>query len=209
MTKHVLPDLPYSSDALEPYIDAETMKIHHGKHHATYVDKLNAALDKYPELSTLSIDELMQNLSSVPDEIQTDIQNHGGGHANHSFFWPLLGKSKEDRPLGELKEAIDKSFSSFEKFKDEFQSVSIKHFGSGWSWLSMDRFGNLLVHCSPNQHNPMMIGLMPVIGLDVWEHAYYLKYRNRRADYVNAFWNIVNWEQAENNYRKAIMKLNT
>ncbi len=207
MTRHILPDLPYPSDALEPYIDAETMEIHHGKHHAAYVDKLNAALDKYPELFEPSIEELMLNLPSIPEAIQTDVLNHGGGHANHSFFWPLLGKNKGGAPVGELKKAIDKSFGSFENFKAQFHAVSLKHFGSGWAWLSAGRFGNLLVHCSPNQRNPLMHGLIPVVGLDVWEHAYYLKYRNRRADYVDAFWNVLDWERAESNYRDALREL--
>ena len=203
MSKHYLPDLPYSSDALEPYIDAETMEIHYGKHHRAYVDKLNAALDKYPELFEPSIEDLVLNLASIPEEIRADVHNHGGGHANHSFFWPLLGKNKGGRPVGELKKAVDKSFGSFENFKEQFHATSLKQFGSGWAWLSVGRFGNLLVHSSPNQDNPRMLGLIPVVGLDVWEHAYYLKYRNRRADYVSAFWEVLDWERAESNYRNA------
>ena len=204
MTRHILPALPYATDALEPYIDAETMEIHHDKHHAAYVDKLNAALDRFPNLFGAPIEELMLNISSVPEEIHADVHNHGGGHANHTFFWPLMGKDKGGRPVGHLAEAIDQSFGSFENFKNQLTKVSTFHFGSGWAWLSLGRFKNLLVHCSPNQHNPMVSGLLPVVALDLWEHAYYLKYQNRRVDYIDAFWNVVDWERAEQNYRDAL-----
>jgi superoxide dismutase, Fe-Mn family len=200
MSKHSLPELPYGFDALEPFIDSETMKIHHGKHHAAYVSNLNAALEKHPELFEHPIEELLRRLPSVPEDIRAAVRNHGGGHANHAFFWPLLGKGKGGAPKGELAGAIDAAFGSFEKLKEAFASAAAGRFGSGWAWLSVDGFGRLVVHSTANQDSPLSDGLAPVLGLDVWEHAYYLRYQNRRPDYVAAFWNLVDWDRAERNF---------
>ncbi len=203
MPKHELPKLPYAFDALEPHIDAETMEIHHGKHHAGYVSKLNAALEKHPRLSEVALDELLANLASVPEEIRTAVRNNGGGHFNHSFFWPLLSGSGGGEPGGDLGKAIADRFGSFSSFKSEFAGAAGGRFGSGWAWLVVDRFGTLHVTSTPNQDSPVMEGLRPVLGLDVWEHAYYLKYQNRRPDYVEAFWNVVDWDRANANFKAA------
>jgi len=207
MSKHQLPELPYAFDSLEPFIDAQTMEIHHDKHHAAYVNKLNAALDKYPKLLDVSIEELLVNLNSVPEEVRNAVHNHGGGHANHSLFWPLLGKDKGGAPKGDLAGAIDQAVGSFDGFKDAFGQVAATHFGSGWAWLSVGRFGNLMIHSTPNRHSPLMQGLVPVIGLDLWEHAYYLKYQNRRPEYIEAFWSVIDWDQAEANFQAALVKI--
>lgn len=195
-----LPTLPYSYDALEPYIDTKTMTIHHQKHHGAYVDNLNKALSKYPELQGKTIEELLSNLSSVPEDGREAVMNNGGGHYNHSFFWTIMGKDKPKEPKGKLREDIDKTFGSFENFKKEFKDSALKRFGSGWAWLIKDKSGNLKITSTPNQNSPIMEGIRPILGLDVWEHAYYLNYQNRRADYIDAWWNVVNWEEVERIY---------
>ena len=203
MSKHVLPDLPYAFDALEPYIDAQTMEIHHDKHHAAYVANLNAALDKHPNLFEVSVEDLLGDLSAIPEEIRTAVRNNGGGHANHSFFWPLMSGTGGGDPVGELANGIHTTFGSFDAFKEEFGTAAKTRFGSGWAWLSLTKGGGLKVTSTPNQDTPISEGMKPVLGLDVWEHAYYLKYQNRRPDYVGAFWSVVNWEQAEANFQAA------
>ncbi|MCU0664084.1 MAG: superoxide dismutase [Myxococcota bacterium] len=206
MSKHSLPALPYAYDALEPHIDAQTMEIHHTKHHQAYVNNLNAALEKHPHLFDVHLDDLLAHLASIPEDIRTAVRNHGGGHANHSFFWTLLGKGKAGEAKGDLRKAIEGSFGSLEAFKKAFSEAAATRFGSGWAWLSVDRFGKLVVHSSANQDSPIMDGLRPVLGLDVWEHAYYLNYQNRRPDYVASFWNLVDWDQAERNYKDALLR---
>ena len=203
MKKHELPALPYSPESLEPHIDAMTMEIHHGKHHAGYVANLNAALEKHPDLFECPLETLVANLESVPVDIRTAVRNNGGGHLNHSFFWPLLSADSGGEPSGDLGAAITSAFGSFDAFKESFGTAAKTRFGSGWAWLSVDAFGSLVVSSTANQDSPVSAGLRPVIGLDVWEHAYYLKYQNRRPDYVSAFWNVINWRQAEENYRLA------
>ncbi|OGG42493.1 superoxide dismutase [Candidatus Jorgensenbacteria bacterium RIFCSPLOWO2_01_FULL_45_25b] len=193
--KHELPTLPYSYDALEPFIDMETMRIHHAKHHQAYVDKLNTALEKYPHLQEKTVEELLKDLSGVPEEIRGAVRNHGGGHYNHSLFWkwmtpPIIGK---DAPTGEFLKQIEVSFGSFETFKEVFTNSALACFGSGWAWLIKDASGGLTVISTANQDSPISQGLVPLLGLDVWEHAYYIKYQNRRADYITAWWNVVNW----------------
>jgi Fe-Mn family superoxide dismutase len=207
MKTFVLPDLPYAYNALEPYIDARTMEIHHDKHHAVYVAKLNAALDKHPELPDLSIESLLAFLPSLPEDIRADVRNHGGGHYNHSLFWDLMGKGMGGAPTGKLSGAIMKKFGSFDAFKKEFDAAAAQRFGSGWAWLSLNALGQLVVHSTPNQDSPVLEGFMPILGLDVWEHAYYLGYQNRRPDYIAAFWKVVNWKQADINYLKALEEI--
>lgn len=197
---HILPDLPYSPDALEPYFDAQTMEIHHGKHHQTYVDKLNAALKDSENLQQLSVEKLLRNLNEVPDNIRTAVRNHGGGHFNHSFFWPML--KKDVAAAGPAVEAIGKEFGSFDDFKEKFSNSAALLFGSGWAWLVFNE-GKLEIVTTPNQDNPLSQGKVPLLGLDVWEHAYYLKYQNRRPDYIAAFFNVINWEKINENYEKA------
>ncbi|WP_448593322.1 superoxide dismutase [Thermoflexus hugenholtzii] len=206
---HTLPPLPYPYDALEPYIDAQTMEIHHTRHHQAYVNNLNAALEKYPELQDVPVETLLRNLPSVPEDIREAVRNNGGGHLNHSMFWTLMKPGGGGEPSGALAEAIAKAFGSFANFKELFTKAAMGRFGSGWAWLSMTAFGKLVVHSTPNQDNPVMEGLIPLLGLDVWEHAYYLKYQNRRADYVQAWWNVVNWDQAAANYAKALEAIRT
>jgi Fe-Mn family superoxide dismutase len=206
---HTLPPLPYPYDALEPYIDAQTMEIHHTRHHQAYVNNLNAALEKYPELQDVPAETLLRNLSSVPEDIRETVRNNGGGHLNHSMFWTLMKPGGGGEPDGALAEAIAKAFGSFANFKELFTKAAVGRFGSGWAWLSMTAFGKLVVHSTPNQDNPVMEGLIPLLGLDVWEHAYYLKYQNRRADYVQAWWNVVNWDQVAANYAKALEAIRT
>jgi superoxide dismutase, Fe-Mn family len=196
-----LPPLPYSYDALEPYIDAQTMTIHHQKHHQTYVEKLNEAVCKYPQLTNKPVEDLLANLEEVPADIREKVRNNGGGHYNHSFFWTIMGKDKGGEPKGKLKQDIDKAFGSLENFKKEFKTAALDRFGSGWAWLVKDKQGKLLIISTPNQDNPVMTGLSPVIGLDVWEHAYYLKHQNKRGDYIDNWWNVVNWEEIEKRYR--------
>jgi Fe-Mn family superoxide dismutase len=209
MSKYTLPKLPYSFDALEPYIDAKTMEIHYGKHHAAYVANLNAALEKYPKFYDVKLDKLIRNLQSVPEEIRGAVRNNGGGHLNHSFFWNLLGKDKGGEPTGKLATVINRSFSSFDDFKKRFATAAATRFGSGWAWLSLDRFGQPVIHSTANQDSPIIDGYTPIIGLDVWEHAYYLKYQNRRPEYVDAFWNVIDWDKAEQNYVDAYSCLKT
>lgn len=197
---HILPELPYFHDALEPFIDAQTMEIHHGKHHQTYVDKLNAALKGEDKLQGLSPEQLLRNLNEVPEKIRTAVRNHGGGHYNHSFFWPTLKKDVD--PSGPVLDAIVKKFGSFDKFKEDFSNSAALLFGSGWAWLAYGQ-GELQIVTTPNQDNPISQGMVPVLGLDVWEHAYYLKYQNRRPDYIAAFFNVINWEKINENFEAA------
>lgn len=197
---HAIPSLGYDYDALEPYIDAKTMEIHHTKHHQTYVDKLNAALEGHGDLAALEVNELVSDLSRVPEDIRTAVRNHGGGHSNHSFFWPTLKKGVALE--GNVKEIIDRDFGSFDNFKQEFSTKAALLFGSGWTWLTYDQ-GKLSVVTTPNQDSPLSQGLTPILGIDVWEHAYYLKYQNRRPDYISAFFEIINWEQVNKNLTQA------
>ena len=197
---HELPALPYDFNALEPHIDEQTMRIHHGKHHAGYVSKLNAALEKAPNLADLSVDELIQKLDQVPEGIRTAVRNNGGGHANHSLFWPLMSAAGGGEPSGDLADAINQTFDNFQSFHEQFSNAAATRFGSGWAWLSMDTGGKLVVESTPNQDSPLMEGRSPILGLDVWEHAYYLKYQNRRPDYVSAWWNAVNWDAVAERY---------
>lgn len=194
MTKHELPKLEYDFAALEPYIDEETMKIHHGKHHQAYVNNLNAALEKYPDLQKKSVTELIRDLDSVPEDIRTAVRNNGGGHLNHSHFWKWMAKAEGQMPEGELLDAINASFGSFEAFKEVFSKAAATRFGSGWAWLVLNG-GKLEVVSTPNQDNPISEGKTPILGLDVWEHAYYLKYQNRRPDYIKEWFNVVNWKE--------------
>ncbi len=194
-----LPDLPYAFDALEPHIDAKTMEIHHGKHHATYVSKLNAALEKAPSFQGRPIEEILKTLDSVPADIRTAVRNHGGGHLNHSLFWKMLSPKGGGKPSGSLAAALDKNFGSFDAFKEQFSTAAANVFGSGWAWLCSDAAGKLVITGLPNQDSPVSQGLKPLLGLDVWEHAYYLKYQNKRPDYVAAFWNVISWEQVAAN----------
>ncbi|MCM3177574.1 superoxide dismutase [Cytobacillus horneckiae] len=194
MAKHELPALPYANNALEPHIDEQTMMIHHDRHHATYVNNLNAALEGHDELASKSVEELIANLDAVPESIRTAVRNNGGGHANHSLFWTLLSPNGGGAPTGDIASAIDEAFGSFDAFKDEFAKAAAGRFGSGWAWL-VSEGGQLSITSTPNQDSPVMEGKTPVLGLDVWEHAYYLNYQNKRPDYVQAFFNIVNWDE--------------
>ncbi len=191
---HQLPALPYDHDALEPHIDALTMQIHHGKHHQTYVTNLNAALDKHPEWHSKSLDDLLRNLNAVPEDIRTAVRNNGGGHWNHTRFWTWMGANAGGAPTGDVADGINAGFGSFDKFKEQFQAAGLGRFGSGWAWL-VDSGGTLEISSTPNQDNPLMDGKKAILGVDVWEHAYYLKYQNRRADYLGAWWNVVNWNE--------------
>jgi len=189
-----LPPLPYPSDALEPNIDKMTMEIHHGKHHNAYVTNLNAALEKAPELQSKSLEDLVKGINSVPDAIRTAVRNNGGGHLNHSMFWQIMAPNAGGAPTGAIADALNSSFGSFDKFKEQFKAAAVGRFGSGWAWV-IDMGGKLAIESTPNQDNPMMDGKKPVFGIDVWEHAYYLKYQNRRPDYIDAWWNVVNWAE--------------
>jgi Fe-Mn family superoxide dismutase len=191
---HSLPPLPYPSDALEPHIDKQTMEIHHGKHHAAYVNNLNAALEKHAELQSKSVDDLLRGINSVPDDIRTVVRNNGGGHSNHTMFWQWMAPKAGGQPTGAIGDAIKSAFGSFDKFKEEFKKAAVGRFGSGWAWL-IDSGGKLTIESTANQDSPLMEGKKAVLGLDVWEHAYYLKYQNRRPDYVDAWWNVVNWNE--------------
>lgn len=197
-----LPKLPYAEDALEPHIDKETMNIHHTGHHNTYVTNLNNALEGNKELLSKSVEEVISNLDAVPEAVRTAVRNNGGGHANHSLFWTILSPNGGGAPSGELADAINQKFGSFEAFKEEFTKAATGRFGSGWAWLSVNN-GELEISSTPNQDNPLMEGKTPILGLDVWEHAYYLKYQNKRPDYINAFWNVVNWDEVERRYKEA------
>jgi superoxide dismutase, Fe-Mn family len=200
---HTLPTLAYSYDALEPHIDAKTMEIHYTKHHQTYIDKLNAALADHPDLQKLSVEDLVKKIKDIPSGIQTAVRNHGGGHANHSLFWTILSADGGDQPEGTLAEAINHAFESFVDFKNEFSTAATGHFGSGWTWLVVDGGGNMTTMTTPNQDSPLMDGKTPILGLDVWEHAYYLRYQNRRADYIESFWNLINWDEVARRYTLA------
>jgi len=189
-----LPALPYAYDALEPHIDARTMEIHHTKHHQAYVNNLNAALEKAPQLEGKSLDDLMRGINSVPETVRTAVRNNGGGHWNHSMFWELMGPSKGGEPRGKIGDAIKSSFGDFAKFKEQFAAAAAGRFGSGWAWLIDEGNGRLSITSTPNHDNPLMEGKKAILGLDVWEHAYYLKYQNKRPDYVAAWWNVVNWD---------------
>jgi Fe-Mn family superoxide dismutase len=196
-----LPPLPYPYDALEPHIDKLTMEIHHTKHHAAYVNNLNKALESAPELAHKSLEELLaNNCAIVPEKIRTAVRNHGGGHINHSLFWEIMGPKAGGQPRGKLAEAIAQTFGSFEKFKEKFTEAALGRFGSGWAWLVLTPQKKLEVYSTANQDSPLMEGKIPILGLDVWEHAYYLKYQNRRADYVQAWWNVVNWAAVEKRF---------
>ena len=206
---HTLPALPYPANSLEPFIDEQTMLIHHGKHHAAYVNNLNAALEKYPDLQAKSIEALIADLNAVPADIRGAVRNNGGGHWNHTFFWNLLKKNDGAKPSGALGAAIDKTFGSLDAFKEQFAKAGATRFGSGWAWLCVKADKSLCICSTPNQDNPLMAGVAecpgtPILGLDVWEHAYYLKYQNRRPDYIAAFWNVVNWSAVEALYAKAV-----
>ncbi|HVH96377.1 MAG TPA: superoxide dismutase [Bacillus sp. (in: firmicutes)] len=197
-----LPQLPYAYDALEPYIDKETMTIHHTKHHNTYVTNLNNALEGNEELLSKSVEEVISNLDAVPEASRTAVRNNGGGHANHSLFWQVLAPNAGGEPAGELADAINSKFGSFESFKDEFTKAATTRFGSGWAWLAVNN-GELEVTSTPNQDSPLMEGKTPVLGLDVWEHAYYLNYQNRRPEYINAFFSLVNWDEVAKRFAAA------
>ena len=200
---HKLPPLPYENNALEPSIDTRTMAVHHDKHHQAYVTNFNKALEGYPELQKKTTLELLSDLDSVPEAIRTAVRNHGGGHANHSMFWKSMSPSGGGAPSGSLEEAITAAFGSFLDFQEAFNQAAATLFGAGWAWLCMNNEGQLLVTTTPNQDNPISQGLIPLLGLDVWEHAYYLKYENRRADYIAAWWNVVNWGYVAGNYGSA------
>ncbi|HEY1911829.1 MAG TPA: superoxide dismutase [Vicinamibacterales bacterium] len=189
---HSLPPLPYPTDALEPHIDKLTMEIHHGKHHNAYVTNLNAALDKHPELQSKSVEDLLRDINTVPEDIRTAVRNNGGGHANHSMFWQIMGPNAGGAPSGAIADAINGSFGSFDSFKDLFAKAGVGRFGSGWAWV-IAAGGKLVIESTANQDSPLMEGKKIVFGIDVWEHAYYLKYQNRRPDYIGAWWNVVNW----------------
>jgi len=197
---HSLPPLPYPSDALEPYIDKQTMEIHHGKHHNAYVTNLNAALEKHPELQSKSAEDLIRGINSVPEAIRTAVRNNGGGHVNHTMFWQIMGPKAGGAPSGAIADAINGAFGSFDKFKEEFKKAAGGRFGSGWAWV-INTGNSIAIESTPNQDNPMMDGKKPVFGIDVWEHAYYLKYQNRRPEYVDAWWNVVNWAEVNKRLR--------
>jgi Fe-Mn family superoxide dismutase len=200
---HQLPALPYGFDALEPFIDARTMEIHHGKHHNAYVTNLNKALEGHSNLQGKPLEDLMTGIGEVPEAIRTAVRNNGGGHFNHSLFWKLMKSGGGGEPKGDLADAIKTAFGSFAEFKSKFATAATTRFGSGWAWLYLDREGKLAVGSTPNQDNPLMEGGKPILGLDVWEHAYYLLYQNRRPDYIDAWWNTVNWSQATENFVQA------
>jgi len=191
---HSLPPLPYPSDALEPHIDKQTMEIHHGKHHNAYVTNLNAALEKHPELQSKSVDDLLRGINSVPEDIRTAVRNNGGGHANHTMFWQIMGPKAGGQPTGAIADAINSSFGTYDKFKEELKKAAVGRFGSGWAWV-ISAGNKLSIDSSANQDSPLMDGKKIVFGVDVWEHAYYLKYQNRRPDYIDAWWNVVNWAE--------------
>jgi Fe-Mn family superoxide dismutase len=202
MAKHELPPLPYAFDALEPHIDAQTMQIHHDKHHATYVTKLNEALDKEPGQAGKSLEDLLRGINDVPESIRGAVKNHGGGHHNHSLFWEIMGPNGGGEPTGDLAEAISRDFGGFSAFKEKLTNAAANQFGSGWGWLVADG-GKLDVIAKPNQDSPLMDGKTPLLGVDVWEHAYYLKYQNRRPDYLAAWWNTINWQAVNDRLRRA------
>ena len=198
-----LPPLPYAYNALEPFIDEETMKLHHDAHHQAYVNNLNGAVEKHPELFQRSAEDLVRNLQQVPEDIRTVVRNNGGGHVNHTMFWEIMGPNGGGQPSGELANAITQSLGGFDQLKQQLTQAAVSRFGSGWAWLSVDASGKLVVESTPNQDNPLSEGRVPVLGVDVWEHAYYLKYRNRRPEYVNQWWNTINWEAVAKRYAQA------
>ena len=200
---HTLPALPYAFNALEPHIDEQTMKIHHGKHHQTYVDKLNEALAKHPALAEKSLEDLLKGIASVPDDVKQAVKNHGGGHHNHSLFWTIMGPGKGGEPQGDLGAAIAAAFGGFADFKTKFAAAAAGRFGSGWAWLVVGADKKLAIESSANQDSPLMEGKTPILGCDVWEHAYYLKYQNKRPDYVSAWWSVVDWDAVAARYAKA------
>jgi Fe-Mn family superoxide dismutase len=201
---YTLPPLPYPTNALEPHIDTKTMEIHHTKHHQAYINNVNAALEKYPALAAKSVEDLVSDLAAVPEDVRTAVRNNGGGHANHSLFWTILGPNAGGEPTGELGAAITSTFGSFAAFKEAFAKAATTRFGSGWAWLSYDKkAGKLLIESTGNQDTPLSEGRTPICGLDVWEHAYYLNYQNRRPDYITAFWNVVDWSKVAARYSAA------
>lgn len=200
---HELPSLPYDFAALEPHVDETTMRIHHGKHHAGYVSKLNGALEKHPQLADWPVEKLLAQLSEVPEDIRTAVRNNGGGHANHTLFWSIMSPSGGGEASGDLAKAIKDAFGDFASFKGRLSDAAVGRFGSGWGWLSLDAKGKLVVESTPNQDSPLLEGRTPILGVDVWEHAYYLKYQNRRPEYVEAWWNTVNWEEVARRYAAA------
>lgn len=202
MTKYTLPPLPYPYDALEPYIDAKTMEIHHTKHHQTYVDKLNAALEKYPELFDKQLEDLLRNPNQIPEDIRQAVINHGGGHLNHSLFWTIMGPDTGGQPTGTLAEEINKTFGGFEQLKEQLTNAALGIFGSGWAWLDIYE-GKLRICTTRNQDSLLMEGKIPILGIDMWEHAMYLLYQNRKSEYVAAWWNIVNWKEVNSRYESA------
>ena len=197
---HEVPPLPYAYNALEPHIDEQTMRIHHDKHHAAYVNNLNTALEKASELQQKGADDLVRSINSVPEEIRTAVRNNAGGHVNHTMFWEIMGPGKGGAPSGTVGDAIKSSFGSFDSFKEQFAKAAVGRFGSGWAWL-IDAGGKLVIESTPNQDSPLMEGKKPILGLDVWEHAYYLKYQNRRPDYIAAWWNVVNWDAVNKRFK--------
>lgn len=204
-----LPELPYAKDALEPHIDALTVEIHHDRHHNTYVTNLNAALESAPELQSKSLEDLISNLDSVPESIRPAVRNNGGGHHNHSLFWEVIGPNGGGQPTGAIAEAISNELGGYDKFKEDFTKAATTRFGSGWAWLVVGKDGKLAITSTPNQDSPISEGLTPVLGLDVWEHAYYLKYQNKRPDYIAAFYNVINWDEVNKRYAAAKNKLVT
>jgi Fe-Mn family superoxide dismutase len=199
----MLPPLPYAYNALEPHIDAETMKFHHDKHHAAYIKKLNEAVNKYPELAKQSVEDLVKNVDTLPEDVRKTIRNNGGGHLNHTMFWEIMSPNGGGQPTGTIAEAINKSFGSFSAFQEQFNEAGKNRFGSGWAWLVMDKNRQLAVTSTANQDSPLMEGSFPIMGNDVWEHAYYLKYRNKRDEYLKQWWNVVNWDEINKRYQKA------
>ena len=201
MEKYKLPDLPYEYNALEPYISEEIMKLHHDKHHLAYVNNLNAAIEKHPELFERTSEDLLKNLNDIPEDIRTAVRNNGGGHVNHSMFWEIMKPDGAKEPVGQLAEEIKKTFGSFAEFQQKFNDEGVKRFGSGWIWLIKNKKGELEIVSTANQDNPISEGNLPIMGNDVWEHAYYLQYKNVRADYLKAWWNLVNWEEVEKRFK--------
>ena len=204
-----LPPLPYDYKALEPHIDEQTMRIHHDKHHGTYVTNLNAALEPHADLQKKSVEELVANIDALPEAIRTPVRNNGGGHVNHTFFWEIMTPGGSKEPSGSLADAIGKTFGGFTQFKELFAKACAGRFGSGWGWLTLDRSGTLAIESTANQDSPLMSGKIPVLGCDVWEHAYYLKYQNRRPDYVAAWWNVVNWSEVGKRYEQVARRYET
>lgn len=194
--------LPYAYNALEPVIDAQTVELHYSKHHQTYLNNLNGALEKHPELAGKSIEDLLKDLNAVPEDIRTVVRNNGGGYYNHNIYWAIMGPNQGGEPVGALAQAINSAFGSFTSMKDQIEKAGMGRFGSGWAWLSKTASGGLTIHSTPNQDTPLAESLIPVLGVDVWEHAYYLKYQNRRAEYLSNWWNVVNWEEAERRFQQ-------